>query len=123
MSEHSKELGAQGEAWAEQFLTHQGYQIIERNWSGAGGEIDLITQHDQGFVFVEVRTRAHDAQQSALATVDRAKRARIIAAGLAYLAQHDLDDPAWRIDLVAITLAPSGKVLRIDHLMSITQAD
>ncbi len=32
-----------------------GHKIVERRWRGRGGEIDLILQDDDGYVFVEVK--------------------------------------------------------------------
>ena len=36
--------------------------------------------------------------------------------GQQYIADHELDDVDWRIDLVAVELDGSGKLLRCDHI-------
>ncbi|TMV10173.1 hypothetical protein FGK63_03680 [Ruegeria sediminis] len=33
----------------------RGFMVAHRRWRGAGGEIDLITRHEGGVVFVEVK--------------------------------------------------------------------
>ena len=52
-----KQLGDWGERIAEHRLTAKGYEILDRKWRCARGEIDLVAQAGQVLVFVEVKTR------------------------------------------------------------------
>lgn len=50
-------LGAEGEAYACEFLKKKGYEIIEKNARMRCGEIDIVARNKNGtLVFVEVKT-------------------------------------------------------------------
>lgn len=93
-------------AVAEHLVAH-GLEIVERNYTSAGAELDLIAREEdpQGrpvIVFVEVRSRATDRLGSPLETVDRTKQRRIIRAATAWLVSHDLWERVdVRFDVVA----------------------
>ena len=54
MTQRRDQLGRRGEALAEAFLKRKGYEILERNWKGKSGEIDIIAKHKKTLVFAEV---------------------------------------------------------------------
>lgn len=117
------ERGRRGEALAEQALRAHGYEIIERNWRCPVGEIDLVARDGEVIVFVEVKLRGSDAFGTPEEAVTEAKQTRLLQAGAAYLAEHGLDDVPCRIDVVAIELAPSGKVQRLSIHRDAVRAD
>ena len=97
----TQRLGAHQEAVAERALSRAGYQIAERNWRGAGGEIDRIAWDGETLVFVEIRARTRDRGGDPAATVGPAKQRHVIRAAAAYLmALSPL--PPVRFDVVAI---------------------
>ncbi|GAA4171179.1 YraN family protein [Gryllotalpicola koreensis] len=51
-------LGRSGEQLAARFLEAGGYLIVDRNWRGTRGELDIIAERDDTTVFVEVKTRS-----------------------------------------------------------------
>ena len=51
-------LGRRGENAAEEFLRRSGHRIVTANYTGAGGEIDLITIKKGVLYFVEVKTKS-----------------------------------------------------------------
>ncbi len=117
------ERGRQGEIIAEQALRAHGYEIVERNWRCPVGEIDLVTRDGEVMVFVEVKLRTSDAFGSPEEAVTEAKQARLLRAGAVYLAEHGLDNVPCRIDVVAIELAPSGRVQRLSIHRDAVRAD
>jgi putative endonuclease len=117
------DIGHWGEDLAACALGAQGYHIIEQNWRCAAGEIDLIAHKDEAVIFVEVKLRHSNSLGKPEEAVTPGKQARLLSACQAYLMEHDLADVAWRIDVVAITVAVSGRVLRIDHYEDAVRAD
>ena len=100
--------GRLGEALAQRFLEARGLRVLERNYrvargrSRLGGEIDLILHDSDGtLVFVEVRVRRGHMGGGAAASVDGAKRARLLYAAQHYLARLPRLPPC-RFDVVAV---------------------
>jgi len=100
--------GQTGEALAERYLQARGLRILERNYrvargrSRRGGEIDLVALDADGtLVFVEVRVRRGHMGGGAAASVDPAKRARLVHAAQTYLAALTRVPPC-RFDVVAL---------------------
>ncbi len=108
MTGQRRKTGSAGEALAARHLQAAGYTLVELGWRCVLGEIDLIMQHGAEWVFVEVRTR-YDAEPDApLKSITRRKQARMIRLADVYLAQHDLNDVPYRIDVVAVSLMPDA---------------
>jgi putative endonuclease len=97
--------GARAEELCAELLRRAGLRLLARNWRCRHGEIDLIAEDRGTLVFAEVRLR-HDARfGGALDSVTEAKRARLRAAALAYLAGRP--EAACRFDVLALeSLAP-----------------
>jgi putative endonuclease len=117
------ERGRRGEELAARALEAKGYTIVERNWRCPAGEIDVIAQQDDTLVFVEVKTRQGDRFGTPEEAVNRRKQERLLTAAQVYLAEYELADVAWRIDVIAINLAPSGRVQRLSHYVDAVRAD
>jgi putative endonuclease len=96
--------GALAEARAETFLLQQGLVKRAKNYRCKVGEIDLIMQHDNTLVFVEVRLRTHTAFASAAESVTYRKQQKIIKTAQYYLQQYQLTDKAiCRFDVIAFS--------------------
>ncbi len=108
------ERGSRGEDLAAQALTAHGYSVIERNWRCAQGEIDMVAQERGEWVFVEVRLRRSRGQVSAEESVTPAKRRRLWLSAQAYLEARGIEGAGWRIDVVALEMAESGLVRRLN---------
>ncbi|MBF0106119.1 MAG: YraN family protein [Deltaproteobacteria bacterium] len=72
-----KQIGAEGEDEAEQYLIKRGYKIIGRNMNTRYGEIDLVAQKQNCLYFVEIRRRVGGAYGSALESLSSEKINRI----------------------------------------------
>lgn len=119
----STEAGRQGEAIAVQALRAHGYQIIDQNWRCRIGEVDVVAQQGDEWVFVEVKMRQGASHGTPEEGVTEVKRSRLLQVGAAYLAEHACDDAAWRIDVVAIELGQTGKVHRLSIYRDAVRAD
>ncbi|MHC4779429.1 MAG: YraN family protein [Planctomycetota bacterium] len=97
----ASELGKEGERRAYKLLGREGYRILETNFRGGGGEIDIIALEKGTICFVEVKTRRSEAAGSPEEAVDGRKMKRIVRAARTYMGIHGLDEIPIRFDLVA----------------------
>jgi putative endonuclease len=111
----AKKLGRWGESVAAHHLQARGYRIVERNWRCQRGEIDLVAETEGMLVFVEVKTRRGRAMGTPEEGFTPKKSRKLIELGQLYLSERDLDVD-WRVDLVAVELDKSGKLLRCEHI-------
>lgn len=109
-------LGRWGESVAATHLEAKGYQLIERNWRCRWGEIDLVLRQGETLVFVEVKTRRGSDFGTPEEGITARKAQKLLQIGQQYVAERELDDVDWRIDMVAVELDKSGKLLRCEHL-------
>ena len=107
-------LGRRGEQLAARQLEAKGFQIVTRNWRCESGELDLVARDGECLVMVEVRTRRGQSMGSPEESITAAKQARLALLGQAYVQENDWSG-AWRIDVVAIQMDRSGRVLRMAH--------
>jgi len=99
--------GQRAEESALAYLQQQGFRLVERNYRCRLGEIDLVMEDRDRLVFVEVRYRASGRYGGALESIDRRKRARLVAAASHYLASKRIDRAA-RFDVVALSPGSGG---------------
>ncbi|MEZ5573657.1 MAG: YraN family protein [Halioglobus sp.] len=97
-----KSLGADYEDRAALMLEDHGLRLLERNFSGKTGEIDIIAQEGTLLVFVEVRARTNRYFNSAAGSVDRRKQQRLVRTAQLFLQRR----PQWadmpcRFDVIA----------------------
>jgi putative endonuclease len=94
--------GKIGEVAAAAFLQRQGYQILERNFRNALGEIDIIALDGDTICFVEVKTRRSDAFGSPLESVTPAKRKKLVRVAQSYLKLNKNSEAKARFDVIAV---------------------
>ena len=54
----TRNIGQEGEDTATNYLVEKGYTILIRNFRTNFGEIDIIAQHNEYIVFIEVKYRS-----------------------------------------------------------------
>jgi putative endonuclease len=95
--------GARYENLALAHLESAGLALIERNYACRYGEIDLVMRERDVVVFVEVRYRRAGAFGDGVDSVGAGKRAKLVRAAGAFLAEHPrLAERACRFDVLAI---------------------
>lgn len=99
---NNKDLGALGERITESYLTQIGYRILERNYRGRQGEIDIIAQYNDVICFIEVKTRTGEAYGIPSESVDIRKMAKISHMAMMYLYKKKLSNKPCRFDVVEI---------------------
>ena len=112
MAKHN-DLGNEGERIARQYLSEQGYLILESNWKYGHLEADIIAYKDERIVFVEVKTRATDLYGEPEEFVDLKKRRAYIALANAYVLQKDRHEEV-RFDIIAVIINSQGS--KVHHL-------
>ena len=122
MSER-QHLGRFGERLAAAHLESRGYRIRARNFRCRQGEIDIIAENGGCLAFVEVRTRRGRATGSAAESLTPEKGARIREAAEAYCLEQPEVPEDRRIDVIAIDLAPDGRLLRLEHIENAFSGD
>lgn len=116
MAASSRRLGDFGERVACHHLEAQGYRIRERNFRTREGEIDIIAEREGVLVFVEVRARRGTARGSAAESITPAKRRRLLALAEAYAQGREGLPAQRRIDIIALDLAPDGRLLTLRQI-------
>lgn len=111
----TQKKGQQAEDQACQYLEKQGLRLITRNYRAPFGEIDLICQHKDILVFVEVRARSSVVFGGALASVTRTKQQKILKTAQHYLLKNKLQDKMpVRFDVVGLE-GYGGQIHWIQH--------
>lgn len=112
-----RRLGQRGEEYAAQWLIARGWTILERNWRGSAGELDVVALDGDVLVGVEVKLRRSEELGAAEEAVTLAKALRLLQTTAEYVAHHpEHGERLWRVDLVAITLDIRGGVQRVIHV-------
>ncbi|MEO8385016.1 MAG: YraN family protein [Betaproteobacteria bacterium] len=100
-----RKIGDDAERIAERYLTQQGLKLLSRNYHCRYGEIDLIMQHADALVFVEVKLRKTASGKvnfgGGLASITPSKQAKIIATAQHYLSGIK-QPPPCRFDAVVL---------------------
>jgi putative endonuclease len=93
--------GRRGEEIAARFLADKGLTVLDRNWRGGAGEIDIVARDGESMVFVEVKT--HRDPSYLEWSVGPDKRRRIVSASRRWLALHPrCDEKFVRYDVVLV---------------------
>ena len=118
-----QEVGRLGEEAARKFLKKRGYRIRETGFRCPHGEIDIVAQHKDYLVFVEVRTKSSLDFGTPEESITQAKKKKLIASALTYTSTHQKLPSLWRIDVVVIELDDKGKTKRIELIENAIEQD
>lgn len=102
----NRRIGQWGERAAADYLLALGYELIAQNARTPYGEIDLVMQHGEITVFVEVKTRTSNRLGLPEESITPRKQEHMLAAGTFYAAEHELDH--WQVDVIAVEGQPGS---------------
>ena len=101
--------GREAEAWARDYLQKQGLKLITQNYRSRYGEIDLVMQHGQTLVFIEVKYRGNNDYGGAAGAVTRGKQAKLLKTAMTYMQQEKPLLHNMRFDVIAMQPGISEK--------------
>lgn len=111
------EFGRAGEDRAAQHLSALGYDILERNWRCAQGEIDIVAARADLLCVVEVKTRRSESFGHPFEAVDERKRQRLWRLAFAWAEAHPDVSRGRRIRLEVIGLTGAdADAAHLEHL-------
>lgn len=106
--------GQEGEELAVQYLEKKGFQILERNFHSAQGEIDIVAMAKDCLVFVEVKNYSFRSYGSPVGAVGFAKKKSVIHAANYYIEKNKIVDTYSRFDVVTIYTKHDGERI-VEH--------
>ena len=108
---NSRVIGnAAEEAAAEWIKKNKGYIVLERNYSCAAGEIDIIAKDKDTTVFIEVKYRKNTKKGYPSEAVTETKQKRIIRTAMAYVSEKNTEN--IRFDVAEIVEKDGRKYIR-----------
>ncbi len=113
-------VGKKGEDEACIFLEKKGYKVIERNFRGKNGEIDIIALEQNVLVFIEVKTRTSSQFGTPFEAITHWKLEALIRTAQFYKAFHQNVPNQMRIDAIAVVLDSIDEVESIEHRENIS---
>ncbi len=111
-----RDLGDFGERVAQAHLEAKGYRILATKFRVREGEVDIVAEREGVVAFVEVKTRRGDAMGWAVEALHARQAQRLLLAAEAFAQQHPELPPDRRIDLIAIDLDGTGRVIALQHI-------
>ena len=111
-------VGRYGEDVAVRHLEEKGWRIVERNWRGVAGELDIVALDGPTLVVVEVKTRSGTGFGYPAEAVTLTKLTRLRRLAGQWLADHELRVDAVRIDVVGVILPRAGAA-EVEHLVGV----
>lgn len=112
---HNQEIGKFGETLAKNYLIKRGYKIIGQNMKISYQELDLITEKDGVFVFVEVKTRVSQVYGPADEAAGFTKLARFKKGIEMFLDDYNIVADNFRADLIAVDIDREKSTAKIKH--------
>lgn len=111
---NKREVGRLGEDAVCAYLEQQGAEILCRNFTIRGGELDIVARKDDFLLIVEVKTRQPNALCSGAAAVTPRKQQLLIRTAEAYLLKNPTDLQP-RFDVAEVEYS-GGFVRRIEYI-------
>lgn len=109
-----KEIGNLGEEYTVRFLRSKGCEILARNFTVRGGELDIVAKKGDILHIVEVKTRKPDPLSSGAEAITPKKIANVVRAASEYIARNEIDLSC--VFDVAIVEVDGGEVIGFEYI-------
>lgn len=97
-----RKKGDEWELTAIRYLQQQGYLIVDTNVSYRSGEIDIIAQKENEYIFFEVKTRTNNQFGDIIESLTPQKTIRLFKTVFAYCDEHGIDPEMAKIEFIGI---------------------
>lgn len=116
-----QERGKIGEELAVQYLIQHNYKIIDRNFYGRKGEIDIIAKdlEKKEFVFIEVKARSNSHYGKPSEAVNKYKMKHIYDTAQYYIYMRKLEKQFIRFDVIEVYIKQKEKKCKINHIKNV----
>jgi putative endonuclease len=116
-------VGRYGEELAARMLEGAGWVVVDRNWRGTRGELDLVALDGRELVVVEVKTRTGLGYGHPSEAVTPRKLARLRRLAGEWLSGRSAEAVpvrplSVRVDVVGVLLE-QGRPPRVDHFVGV----
>lgn len=113
-----QERGKIGEELAVRYLIQNRYKIIDRNFYGRKGEIDIIAKdlEKTEIVFIEVKTRSNNHYGKPSEAVNRYKMKHIYDTAQYYIYLKKLEKQFIRFDAIEVYIKQKERKYKINHI-------
>ncbi len=105
-------LARRGEEAAAKYLEHQGYHVLERNWSCDAGEVSIVASDGDALCFIEVQTRFDTGRGFPSVADSKRKRERFERIAVSYLRENGerfYEDVLIRFDDISLLVLAEGR--------------
>jgi putative endonuclease len=109
---YHNELGRIGEQLAADYLSRNGYAILERNFVFNKAEIDIIAKKGNQIIIVEVKTRNSDYFGDPQDFVSKGKIKLLVKAANEYIITNDI---ALEVRFDIISVLKNKTIEKVDH--------
>lgn len=117
---NNRKKGTEFEDMAAKYITEHGYNILEKNYNGRFGEIDIIAHKASVLIFFEVKYRSSMNFGDPSEAVDVRKQRKICHTALEYCAYHGYkENTPCRFDVIAIY--PDNSIRHIKNAFDYVQ--
>ena len=99
---NKREIGAEKEKNAAEYLEKQGYIILEKNYRCKSGEVDIIAKDGEYLVFVDVKYRSSMKKGYPLEAISLQKQKRISRTAIYYMSEKGTTYLPVRFDVIGI---------------------
>lgn len=117
---NTRKIGGEAEKLAEEYLRKQGYQILARNFTIRGGEIDLVALDGTEMVFVEVKARKSQKYGKAIESITPWKLKALKKSALFYIQNVGWGNKPYRFDLLAMDFSEDHSRVEYELVKNIT---
>lgn len=110
MGKQSVASGQECEELVAAYLVDGGYEILDRNFRGGSGELDIVAEKGGKVYFVEVKARRAGSQVAAREAVTPDKRRRLMSAAMVWMQRRRGSEVDCSFLLAAVENADSANL-------------